>query len=222
MQRFTPPAPDAPTIEVPSPLAPLTISHRFTINWAARGVTGDLVINLLKESGGTFTIATGVDPGRATGHFTWIVGKLATAGSYLYMVEGERFRFQIGGRGAIGLSRWFEIRRPSLAVTEPHSGQRLRRGDRTTIRWSAPDLRGNVKIEAKFMRTDGITYHTYQCLAASARNLGHFDWTIWPRPRAGEADLDPPPSGDDIRWYIVVTALDNPLILVQGPAFIIE
>jgi hypothetical protein len=220
MQRFTPAAAGGPGIEVPSPRAPLTLTHRFVINWAARGVSGNLVINLLTESGGTFTIATGVDPGRATGHFTWTVGQLATGGEHLIPRAGERFRFQVAGAGASGLSGWFEIARPSLRVTEPHSDQRIRRGDHITIRWDAPDLQGDIKIEAQSRNLRSGSFGTYETLAAAAPNDGRREWTVLPRLGGGE--LDPPPGGDNVRWRILITSLRNPRIIGASDDFIIE
>ncbi|MBN2346936.1 MAG: hypothetical protein JXO51_11155 [Candidatus Aminicenantes bacterium] len=217
------PVTPAASIEVSSPLAALTLSRNFTIAWRAQGVDGNLVINILKESGGTYTIATGVDSGRATGHFTWIVGQLASSASRFPRVDGERFRFQIGGRGAIGESRWFEIVRPELRVTEPHAGEHVRRGDRKTIRWIGDRVQGNVHIDVYYdMHRPGYGIAKYERLFSNVSNLGHREWTVWPRPRAGQADIDPPPRGDDVRWFIRVISARLPWLYDDGDEFILE
>jgi hypothetical protein len=221
-QVFAPPAAGGPLIEVPTPLAPLTITHLFRINWRAEGVSGNVVVNLLKESGGTFTLATAVDPGRATGHFSWTVGQLANPTAAFPLVAGQRFRFQVAGGGANGLSRWFEIVRPELSVSEPHSGERLRRGDSKTIRWSGADIQGDVHIEAYFRHLPAGGLVKYQRLFANASNLGSRSWTIWPRPGAGHADLDPPPTGNSYRWHIRVISARNPAIFANSEEFRID
>jgi hypothetical protein len=216
------------SITIASPLAPLTITHQFAIGWNARNIEGNLVINLLGESGGTYTLATGVDPGLAYGRYNWTVGRLANPSARFPNVRDTRFRFQIGGRGTDGrgvvaLSRWFEIIQPEIIISEPHNGERLRRGNTKTIRWNAPELRGNVHIEAYCISTTpGSFYSMYERIFSNTSNDGHQDWRIWPRPRVGNAEINPPPTGDSYRWAIRLISATCPWIFVQVEQFIIE
>ncbi|HOW45327.1 MAG TPA: hypothetical protein PK919_09165 [Candidatus Aminicenantes bacterium] len=221
------PCPAAGSITISSPLAPLTLSHDFTLGWNARNIVGELVINVLREAGGTWTIATSVDPGGAYGRFHWIVGQLPNRNSPFPAVAGQRFCFQIGGRGddgraVIATGRWFQIVQPGINLSEPHAGERLERGGSKTIRWSAPDLRGGVHIEAYYRRVGGGSLTKYVRLFENTANDGHQGWRIWDRPHGMTGSLDGPPSGGDFRWFIRVLSARCFWLFADGPEFILE
>jgi len=217
----------AGTIEASSPLAPLTMTHSFRIAWNARNISGDLAINLLEEHGAPLSLATGVSPGLAWGHFNWVVGQLADPAATFPDVAGKRFCFQIigngvGGERVIEVTRWFEIVCPEITVIAPRSGAHLHRGDRTTILWSAPDLRGKVHIRAYYRRLNRTEYHNYGSqVFSSISNNGHVEWTVLPRP-SGSGELSPPPTGADYRWVIRVVSERFPRISADSPEFIVE
>lgn len=222
-----PPPPPAASIEVSSPLAPLTITHNFTINWSARGVSGNLSIGLLKESGGTCALATGVEPGVTNGHFVWVVGQLTDPATPFPSVAGERFRIQIVSRGTgrmvIGESRWFEITLPTLRVTEPHRNDDVSRDDNQTIRWVGPEIQGGVHIDAYYRYLRGGSAIKYTRLFTGVSNLDHRDWIVFPNTGGSEAELDPPPThshgDDDVRWFIRVISARCPWIFADGGEF---
>jgi hypothetical protein len=217
-QRFTAPV---STIEVSSPLAPLTITHNFTISWRAEGITSDLIINLIKESGGTYTLATGVDPGRTNGRFTWIVGQLADAAAAFPAVGGERFRIRVLGPHAAGETRSFEIIRPALSVTEPRASQTFSRGDPMTIRWNGPDIQGGLHIEVWYNKRD-TRWIMYQRIFSNIHNLDRRDWTIWPRPENNEAEIDAPPIwGIETHWRIRLISARCPWLFDDSAEFFI-
>ncbi len=221
------PSASAGSITISSPLAPLTLSHDFSLGWNARNIDGELVINVLREAGGTWTIATSVDPGRAYGRFHWIVGQLPNRNSSFPPVAGQRFRFQISGRGSdgravIATGRWFEIVSPGISVSEPHANERLERGGHKTIMWSAPALHGGVHIEAYYRPSGGASFSKYSRLFEDVANNGHRTWNIWGRPHGMTGSIDGPPSGNGVRWHIRVISARCPWIFAEGPEFILE
>ena len=172
-------------------------------------------------------IATSVDPGGAYGRFHWIVGQLPNRNSPFPAVAGQRFCFQIGGRGddgraVIATGRWFQIVQPGINLSEPHAGERLERGGSKTIRWSAPDLRGGVHIEAYYRRVGGGSLTKYVRLFENTANDGHQGWRIWDRPHGMTGSLDGPPSGGDFRWFIRVLSARCFWLFADGPEFILE
>ncbi len=222
-----PPAAGAGSITISSPLAPLTLSHDFSLGWNARNIDGELVINVLREAGGTWTIATSVDPGRAYGRFHWIVGQLPNRNASFPAVAGQRFRFQISGRGSdgravIATGRWFEIVSPEIDVREPHAGERLERGGHKTIMWSAPALHGGVHVEAYYRGRGEASFSKYARLFEDIANNGHRTWNIWDRPHGMTGSIDAPLSGNDIRWHIRVISARCPWIFAEGPEFILD
>ena len=221
------PAATAGSITLSSPLAPLTLSHDFSLGWNARNIDGELVINVLREAGGTWTIATSVDPGRAYGRFHWIVGQLPNRDASFPAVAGQRFRFQISGRGSdgravIATGRWFEIVSPEIRVSEPHANEQLERGGRKTIMWSAPALHGGVHIEAYYRGSGEASFSKYARLFEDISNNGHCTWNIWDRPHGMSGSIDGPPSGSGVRWHIRVISVRCPWIFAEGPEFILE
>lgn len=215
------------SIRISSPLQPLTATHLFPLSWNARNIAGELVINVLRESGGAFTIATSVDPGGSFGTFQWTVGRLANPDSRFPVTEGQRFSFQIGGRGTDGQviisdSRRFEIITPALAITEPHWGERLIRGDNKTIRWNAPDLQGMVHIEAWYRRAPSESFRKYKRIGESVPNLGHYSWIVFKPHNSSVTEMYGPPTEAGSAWVIRIISQRCPWLYAVGPQFTVR
>jgi len=178
---------------------------------------------LINERGGTILVATGVSPGAGggIGHYDWTVGNLLNPASILF---AGTYRIEVStGTGTRGETRAFQINKPAFEVTEPHSGENLRRGHTKTIRWNAPDVRGHLNIEAHYLKPDpGSFWVLYQRIFTDIRNTGSRDWTIWPRPGAGGGEVDPPPTGNSVSWKIRIISVDCPHLFAESGSFILN
>ena len=149
----------AGTIRVDSPNGgeSLILGDTYGIAWTATGITQDVKIILVNESGSVFgTIVT--DRGNGESPYPWTVGRTgsgdAPAGRYKVRVatmdggtkDISDALFTIAAAGSPDPD---PTPTPTLTITSPRAGDRYHVGSRQTVTWTSSGLSGNARIYLK-------------------------------------------------------------------------
>jgi len=140
------------------------------ITWTSTGVTGSLVIGLLKDGAWIGVIVDEYDP--ASGSYAWTVGEYiggtaAPGTGYTVKIKEKSSTVVDGSDGS------FEILPGTLALTSPNGGESWASGTLQNITWSAPGFSGTLYIG---ILKDGAL------LGVIAKNIdvtaGSYTWTV--------------------------------------------
>ena len=196
----------------------LVATNGKIIRWRVGGVSSNLNVRLHNtDRGGSYPIRSniGVTPSR----FLWYVADVVSPTS-LVIQSRDHYKIVITAtdRSATGESNVFQIVKPTLEVISPNGGEKAR-GDTLNIRWNnSPGFHGNVKITLQ--KYGGHLWSDYHVLFADTRDRG-VSWRIWPRPGAGEGEIDPIPV--DTYYRIKVESIRCPKeVMAFGERFMLR
>jgi hypothetical protein len=152
------------------------------ITWAARGISGDVLITLWKDGNRIGTIAENVPA--SPGSYNWTVGRhsngtAASGNGYSIKVKGMKKGERVSGDS----DGEFTIGEPpvSVTITSPNGGESWKIGNVKKITWNARGITGKVIIT---LWKDGERIGTIAGRVPSTP--GSFDWTVG-RLRGGSA-----------------------------------
>lgn len=156
------------TITKPEPGDVFIVGESTTIEWAAQGVAGPLLIELSRNGGGSWeTIQAGVPAGQ--GSITWVV----TGGS------SNNCRIRITSQNAADsvvatMPGSFTIVAPTVTVGTPNGGQSYLQGSTQNITWSTTGIPASEDVKIELLKGGAVV----QTIAAATENDGIHPWVV--------------------------------------------